>query len=116
MSPIVDENFDQLSNVYPPSCIVGKEDVQSKFAFNLYNLKWNFNFLLGNVLTIIDATGMEEKQLKAVKDLVRGKFTQTMDQLYNEASTGLSSGQNISILPTHPDYGKGRKAKGNSSH
>lgn len=114
MSPIVDENFDQLSNVYPPSCVAGGEDVQDKFAFNLYNLKWNFNFLLGNVLTIIDATGMNEKQLKAVKDLVRSKFTQTMDQLYDEAKNGLTSGVSGNILPTHPSYGKGRKAKGNS--
>lgn len=112
MSPVLDENFDQLTNIYLPSTVSDGEDVQSKYAFCLYNLKYNFNFLLGNVLTIIDATGMNEKQLKAVKDLVRSKFTQTMDQLYDEAKRGTTLGQASGILPTHPEYGKGRNKKG----
>ncbi len=114
MSLVQDENYGQLDNVFPPSVVSDGEDFEAKYAFNIYNLKWNFSHLLGEVLTIVDATGMEEKQLKAVKDLVRNKFVLALSRLRDEARSGLTSGRAANILPTHPDYGKGRKAKGNS--
>lgn len=39
------------------------------------NASSNLNFLQGEILTIIEATGMEGQQLKAVKDLVKNKFS-----------------------------------------
>ena|SRR3990167_6819073 len=38
-----------------------------------------FNFLMGKVLTIIDASIADERQNKALKDLIKNSFREQMD-------------------------------------
>lgn len=56
------------------------EDGERVFRFDLVSrhLRW----LQGEVLTVIDAVITNDKQLKATKDLVKGKFSSKIDWLY----------------------------------
>lgn len=42
-----------------------------KFQWSLVAMETQFNFLLGKLLTIVDASFSDQEQRKAVKDLVR---------------------------------------------
>lgn len=44
----------------------------------------HFRWLQGEILTIIEATIRDERQLKAVKDLVRDKFSSKISWLYEQ--------------------------------
>ena len=54
-----------------------------RYSFVARHLRW----LMGEVLTIIDATIDDERKLKATKDLVKDKFSSKMDWIYQQAGT-----------------------------
>ena len=51
-------------------------------AFKYHFIGENLSFLMGQILTIIDASVIGE-QNKAVKDLIRGKFSETQTYFYD---------------------------------
>ena len=48
--------------------------------YTTYDVQIN-NFLLGEVLTIIDAAIIDERQCKAIKDLIKGQFRRKANYL-----------------------------------
>ena len=59
------------------------EEKALRFSLASRHLRW----LQGEILTIIDATLRDERQLKAVKDLVRDKFSSKISWLYEQCGT-----------------------------
>lgn len=53
-----------------------------RFSFVSRHLRW----LLGEILTIIDATIDDERKLKATKDLVKDKFSSKISWIYENCS------------------------------
>lgn len=60
------------------------EEVYNVFGTSFVNA--HLSHLMGEVLTVIDATIDEERKLKATKDLIRDKFSSKMDWLYEQAN------------------------------
>ncbi len=54
-------------------------------VFNYSLINKQLRFLMGEVLTVIDASIQNERQLKATKDLIKGKFSNKLSWLYELA-------------------------------
>lgn len=60
----------QVMNTRPPSI----EDLGEQKPLNYSAIVSQLNFLEGKILTVIDASYTNERQTKAVKDLVKSQF------------------------------------------
>lgn len=90
----VDENYSQLGDnlSYPP----GKEHPELQPFFSLNGIRSQLNFLLGDVLTIMDATVSNVVQNKALKDIIKQKFwdrsNHFSDMFYGETKGAVNIG------------------------
>ncbi len=70
IQPVVDENYEQMREGFLSS----PNEKEFEPFFSVSAVKSQLNFLLGDVLTIIDATNSDPVQRKALKDIVKQKF------------------------------------------
>jgi hypothetical protein len=61
--------------------VTNGQEMQSKGAYASTIFSAQANFLKGEVLTIIDAAILDERQCKAVKDLIHSAFKDKMDDV-----------------------------------
>lgn len=83
-----------MNNTYPPQGkghgTAGKEpvNVQSEFKFNKDGLHAQFNFMLGRLKTIVDASIADPVQNKALKDLVAKEVWDRYNYILELAGVG----------------------------
>lgn len=53
--------------------------------FTVYGLRYDLSHLMGEVLTVIDASITNQVQQKAVKDIVKSRFRSTIENLKAQA-------------------------------
>ena len=63
-------------------------ELMGKKRFSGNEITESLNYLLGRVLTIIDASISESKQNKAVKDLIKGEFIWDMSTISDKLCNG----------------------------
>jgi hypothetical protein len=66
------------------------EGADETLALKFGCIQPNISGLEGKILTIIDASISDKEQNKAIKDLVRGEFRNTIDWFYQISHTELS--------------------------
>lgn len=87
--PLNEENYSLLS-----SCPVTDEEsnLYCSAALSVVDTEYGMNYLLGNVLTIVDASIIDPVQRKAVKDLIKNKFHLALDNFKAQVKSPLLSG------------------------
>lgn len=60
---------------------IGFDDAAHRHVFSISSVKTEISWLMGRVLTVIDATVQDQTQRKAVKDLMRNAFMDTQRNL-----------------------------------
>jgi len=89
----VNENYESTM----PSVLSPVSDNKERYEpfISIEGVKGQLNFLLGDVLTIVDAAISDVTQRKAIKDLVKQKFWDRCDHLesmlYNTSNGTASS-------------------------
>ena len=72
-----------------------KEDALFReYKFSVYGLKWDLSHLMGEVLTIIDASITNQVQQKAVKDMIKSRFRSKLEHWQTQAKD-----PNADLLP-----------------
>ena len=108
-----DENYSQLEHIDTPVTVEETEKTY-KPLFCFYGMKSDLNFLLGNVLTIIDASVVEPVQRKAMKDLMKNKFALQACQ-WREQMNGITlfrdSSDAVNTPLAHSSNAKNRGSK-----
>lgn len=76
------------------------EQLSEKFASKEFTGTWvcdQLRFLLGRVLTIIDASIADPRQNKAIKDVIKGEFIDKLSHVSDVLSNGMD------ITPTEEE-------------
>jgi hypothetical protein len=78
---MIEENYQSMN--YLP-CSTQAEETLSKASFSVLYIRASLNHLLGDVLTVVDASIQDTIQRKAIKDLVKRKFWDAMNNMEDE--------------------------------
>lgn len=68
------------------SAVADHEESETKKQFSFKNIRVSLSHLQGKVLTIIDASILEDRQNKAIKDLIKKSFNEQIEWTYKVAT------------------------------
>lgn len=80
------------------------ESEDAKFRerkFTVYGLKWDFSHLMGEILTIVDASITDPVQRKAIKDMVKSRFRSKLENIKAQATD-----PNFDLIPGSNEVSK----------
>lgn len=85
-SPIIPMSFSSSEPPEAPKAFVkafkdGKDCASSERAPRFWLVEQDFGYVLGRVLTIVDASLQDKEQNKAVKDIIKSEFYRAFDVL-----------------------------------